>query len=75
MQFNGHDVLDFWPMALVTGTGLIAWGRLSAKVDAVRKDTDEKASKEVVGQIDARLARMEGTLDRIAERLPARDVA
>lgn len=69
MEVNGHSVLDFWPIAVVGATGLIAWGRLSHKVDAVKEAVDAKASKEVVGTLDSRLDRMEGKLDRIIERV------
>ena len=59
---------EYWPLALVVGSGLVAWGELRARISGIRKDVDTKASKDTLEQIDARLARMEGQLDRLVER-------
>lgn len=69
MQLNGHDVLDFWPIALVAGGGLIAWGRLTHKVDAVKEAIGTKASIERVDAIDSKLDNIDGKLDRLIDTL------
>lgn len=69
MQLNGHDALDFWPIALVAGTGLIAWGRIGAKVEGMRKDVDTKASTERVDAIDSQLKSIDGKLDSLVVHL------
>lgn len=61
---------DSWPVVLVAGSGLIAWGDLRARVKHVQHDVDTKASKEVLDQINGRLGRIEGALDRLMEREP-----
>ena len=69
MQVNGHALLDFWPVALVAGTGLIAWGRMSQRVEAVKDSIAEKASTERVNALDSKLESIDGKLDRIMDRL------
>ena len=61
-------MLEYWPVAVVVGTGLIAHGRQSAKIEGVRKDVDEKASKESVSLVRADLKRIDEKLDRLLER-------
>jgi hypothetical protein len=56
------------PVALVAGAGLVAWGELRAKVNGLRSDVDDKASKEIVVSIDERLDRIEMKLDRLVEQ-------
>jgi hypothetical protein len=69
VQLNGHDYLDFWPVALVAGTGLIAWGRLSHKVDAVKEAIAEKASTERVDALDSKLGSIDAKMDRVLDHL------
>lgn len=61
-------MVEYWPIAVVAGTGLLAFGRQNARLDSVSKAVDEKASKESVTNLDARLDRIEGKLDRVLER-------
>lgn len=61
-------MIEYWPIAVVVGTGLLAHGRQSARIDSVVKSVDEKASKESVTQIRADLERIDGKLDRLLER-------
>jgi len=56
--------LSVGPLA---GAGLVAWGNLRERVNGLRRDVDEKASKEALASIDARLERIEGKLDRLFE--------
>lgn len=69
MAVNGHDVLDFWPIALVAGGGLVAWGRLTHKVEAVKEEVAKKANGERVDALDSKLVTMDAKLDRIIDRL------
>lgn len=69
MQLNGHAALDFWPVVLVAGTGLIAWGRLSGRVEAQAREIDKKVSAERVDALDSKLVTMDAKLDRIIDRL------
>lgn len=69
MEVNGHGILDFWPIALVAGGGLIAWGRLTHKVDAVKESIAEKASTERVNALDSKLESIDGKLDRLIDTL------
>lgn len=62
-------MLEFWPIALVAGTGLIAWGRMSHKVEAVKDSIADKASTERVNALDSKLESIDGKLDRIMDRL------
>lgn len=59
---------ELWAAALVAGAGLIAWGELRTKVNQLREDVDEKASREIVASIDARLERIETKLDDLCTR-------
>ena len=69
MELNSHAVLDFWPVALVAGGGLIAWGRLTHKVEAVKESVAAKASTERVDALDSKLDSIDGKLDRLVEVL------
>jgi hypothetical protein len=61
-------MIEYWPIALVAGTGLVGYGELRARVTRTREDLDTKASKEVVEQIDRRLERMERGIDELVKR-------
>lgn len=61
-------MLEYWPVMLVAGSGLVAWGDLRARLAGVRRDVDTKASKEVVDRVEARLAHIDEKLDRLLER-------
>lgn len=67
-----NALLEYWPIALTTGVGLVAWGELRARISGVRKDVDEKVSKDTFQQVDNRLARMEGQLDQLVKSLVER---
>lgn len=69
MELNGHSVLDFWPVALVAGGGLIAWGRLTHKVEAVKEEIATKASTERVNALDSKLDSIDGKLDMLVQTL------
>ena len=62
------NLAESWPVLLVAGSGLVAWGEARARLSRVVRDVDTKASKEVVEQIDKRLERIETKLDRLMER-------
>lgn len=66
-------MLELWPIALTAGATLIGWGTLNNKVDNLRKDVDAKASKDTFEQMDARLARIEGQVDRLVTTLVERN--
>ena len=57
-----------WPVLLVAGTGLVAWGRTSSRIDRVEDEVKLKASKEIVEHIERRLDSMDQKLDRLIER-------
>lgn len=61
-------MIELWPLLTIAIPGFIAWGDLRARVSALRKDMDTKASKETLDHIDTRLTRMEDKLDRVLER-------
>lgn len=62
--------LAVWPVILVAGAGLVAWGDLRARVSGLRKDVDAKASQELVShQYDEIIAR----LDRIEKQRTSDD--
>ena len=69
-------LIDYWPVALVAGTGLVAWGEGRARLHALTKAVDDKASKDVIEvqyeTIIERLGRIERRLD---ERDATRDAA
>ena len=63
-------MLEYWPAAVVLGTGLVAWGEMRAKLSSLRRDVDVKASTDVVQAhytaLCAQLDRIEARLDRDA---------
>ena len=61
-------LIDYWPVALVAGTGLVAWGEARTKLRIVERDVEAKASKESVERMETRLERIEDKLDRLMER-------
>lgn len=69
MTYEGRALLDVWPVVLLAGTGLIAWGRLSGRVEAQSKEIDKKVSAERVNALDSKLVTMDAKLDRIIDRL------
>ena len=65
-------LIDYWPVALVAGTGLVAWGEGRARLHALTKAVDAKASRDVVEvQYTAIIER----LDRIERHLDERSAA
>ena len=58
------------PLALVAGGGLVAWGELRGRVNNLKQDVDDKASRDVMeAHFEAvlqRLTRIEEKLDRSA---------
>lgn len=62
-------LIAYWPVLAVSGAGLVAWGRVSKQIEAVEKDLDTKASKEVVERVETRLTAMDLKLDRLVEKL------
>ena len=59
-------MLELWPVALVAGGGLVAWGELRAKVGRLRSDVDTKASNEIV---EHQYTEIITRLDRIERRV------
>lgn len=69
MQFNGHAILDFWPIALVAGGGLIAWGRHQREVEAIKESVAAKASTERVNALDSKLDTIDAKIDRLIDNM------
>ena len=61
-------LIEYWPIALVAGGGLLAWGEARTKLRIVERDVAAKASKESVERMETRLERIEDKLDRLMER-------
>lgn len=61
-------LIAYWPVILVAGGGLIAWGRNNARHDALEKQIEAKASKDTVASLDTRLDRIESKVDKLLER-------
>lgn len=61
-----ETALSYWPVAATAGVGLVVWGETRAKVATLRKDVEEKASREVVNAHYDEIIRR---LDRIEDRV------
>lgn len=61
-------MLEYLPLALVTGSGFIAWGEMRARQHDLRRDIELKVSKDEFRQVGTRLERIEAQLDRLLER-------
>ena len=68
-----RGLLEFWPVLAVGGAGLIAWGELRARISGVRKDVDAKVDTATFQQVDKRLERIEGQVDRLVTTLVERN--
>lgn len=62
---------DSWPVLAVALPAVLGYGELRAKVALLRKDTDAKATQEVV---DVQYREIIRQLDRIEDRINKREV-
>ena len=68
-----HGLLEFWPVLAVGGAGLVAWGELRGRISSMRKDVDAKVDTATFQQVDKRLERIEGQVDRLVTTLVERN--
>jgi preprotein translocase subunit YajC len=62
---------NWWPILMVVGGGLVAWGGLQARVSAVEQTTVSlKTDHDVLVKVSTQQDAMQKQLDRMEQKLP-----